>query len=190
MKNISPVDLSKAYRLINHGPTVLVSSRFGGVDNVMAAAWSSGLDYNPSKVTVVIDSQTKTRDLVDKSGLFALQVPTVLQARLTHQVGTTSLKEDPKKLEHAGLELFEMPGFDIPLVEGCSAWLACRVVPEPHIQETYDLFIGDVIGAWADPRVFKDGHWIFEKVDPSLRSLHYIAGGHFYTIGDVIDVLN
>lgn len=36
--HISPVDLQKAYRLINHGPTVLVSARDADVDNVMAAA--------------------------------------------------------------------------------------------------------------------------------------------------------
>ena len=35
---ITPVDLSKAFRLINHGPTTLVSARHDGVDNVMAAS--------------------------------------------------------------------------------------------------------------------------------------------------------
>ena len=44
---ISPVDLQKAYRLINHGPTVLVSARHAGVDNVMAAAWACALDFAP-----------------------------------------------------------------------------------------------------------------------------------------------
>jgi hypothetical protein len=43
-KYIAPVPLEKAYRLINHGPTVLVSARHGGVDDVMAAAWACALD--------------------------------------------------------------------------------------------------------------------------------------------------
>jgi len=38
--HIQPVPLNTAYRLLNHGPTVLVSSTHGGVDNVMAAAWA------------------------------------------------------------------------------------------------------------------------------------------------------
>ena len=33
------VPLPKAYRLLNHGPTVLVSSAHAGRRNVMAAAW-------------------------------------------------------------------------------------------------------------------------------------------------------
>ncbi|MBB5610983.1 hypothetical protein HDE71_005554 [Janthinobacterium sp. S3M3] len=42
--HIAPVPLEKAYRLLNHGPSVLVSARHGGVDNVMAAAWACALD--------------------------------------------------------------------------------------------------------------------------------------------------
>lgn len=188
MQPIAPVELPKAFRLINHGPTVLVSSRHAGVDNVMAAAWACALDYDPPKVTVVIDSETKTREFVDKTGRFAIQVPTAAQAALAHAVGTTSLADDPKKLERAGLELFAIPGFDLPFVAGCSGWLACRIIPEPHNQETYDLYIGEVVGAWSDPRVFKDGRWDFEDADPSLRSLHYVSGGRFYAIGEPIQV--
>ena len=35
-----PVPLSKAYRLLNHGPTVLVSAAHDGQRNIMAAAWA------------------------------------------------------------------------------------------------------------------------------------------------------
>jgi flavin reductase (DIM6/NTAB) family NADH-FMN oxidoreductase RutF len=185
---IAPVDPAKAYRLLNHGPTVLVSARHAGVDNVMAAAWACALDFMPPKLTVVLDKIARTRTLVEDSGLFVIQVPTAAQLQLTHQVGTRSLNEEPDKLQRAGVELFHLPGHDMPFVAGCSAWLACRLIPEPHNQENYDLFIGEVIGAWADTRVFRDGHWQFEQADPSWRSLHYIAGGHFYAIGEALTV--
>lgn len=185
---IAPVDPAKAYRLLNHGPTVLVSAHHLGVDNVMAAAWTCALDFMPAKLTVVLDKIAMTRGLVEQSGLFVIQVPTVAQLKLTHEVGTRSLGDHPQKLQQAGVELFRMPGLDLPFVTGCSAWLACRLIPEPHIQSTYDLFIGEVVGAWADTRVFEDGHWKFENADPAMRSLHYIAGGHFYAIGEALDV--
>jgi flavin reductase (DIM6/NTAB) family NADH-FMN oxidoreductase RutF len=185
---IAPVDPAKAYRLLNHGPTVLVSARYAGVDNVMAAAWACALDFMPAKLTVVLDKIARTRTLVEDSGLFVIQVPTAAQLQLTHQVGTRSLNEEPDKLQRAGVELFQLPGHDLPFVAGCSAWLACRVIPEPHNQDNYDLFIGEVIGAWADTRVFREGHWQFEQADPSWRSLHYIAGGHFYAIGEALTV--
>jgi len=186
-ESLSPVPLDKAYRLLNHGPTILVSARHAGVDNVMAAAWACALDFSPPKLTLVLDKATATRALVEGSGRFAIQVPTVALLDETYQVGHRSLKDEPGKLNDSGVDLFDMPGHDLPFVAGCSAWLACRVIPEPHNQDTYDLFIAEVEAAWADTRVFRDGHWHFETADPSLRSLHYVAGGRFYAIGDALD---
>jgi flavin reductase (DIM6/NTAB) family NADH-FMN oxidoreductase RutF len=187
-EHFRPVELGKAYRLINHGPTVLVSSAHGGVENVMAASWACGLDTVPPKVTLVVDSETKTRELIEGSCEFVLQVPTVQQAALTRAVGSLSLSDDPAKLSKCGVELFRVDGLTVPFVVGCSAWLYCKVLLEPHVQSAYDLFIGEVIGAWADDRVFQNGHWNYENVGPEWRSLHYIAGGHFYAIGDPVRV--
>lgn len=184
--HIAAVELEKAYRLINHGPAVLVSARHAGVDNVMAAAWCCALDFAPPKLTVVLDKSTRTRALIERSGTFVIQVPTLAQLQLVNAVGNVSMNDDADKLVHCGVSLFGMAGHELPFVSGCSAWLACRLIPEPHNQQTYDLFIGEVVGAWADTRVFRDGRWHFEDADPALRSLHHVAGGHFYAIGDPI----
>jgi flavin reductase (DIM6/NTAB) family NADH-FMN oxidoreductase RutF len=182
--HFTPVPLDKAYRLLNHGPTVLVSARHGGVDNVMSAAWACALDFAPPKVTVVLDKATRTRELVEASGCFALQLPTVTQAAMTVAIGTDSAKTVPDKLQRHGVALFEAPGHpSTPLVHGCAAWLVCRVIPEPHNQQAYDLFIGEVVAAWADERVFRNGHWEFDTAPDELRTLHYVAGGQFYATG-------
>lgn len=187
-KHIAAVSLEKAYRLINHGPTTLVSARHNGVDNVMAASWVCALDYAPAKLTVVLDKIAKTRELIEKSGYFVIQIPTAAQVEMTHYVGSHSLANEPDKLTLAGVEHFTIEGYDQLFVNGCSAWLACKLIPEPHNQEKHDLFIGEIVGAWADTRVFKDGHWHFENSPDQWRSLHYIAGGHFYMIGDPLTV--
>lgn len=188
LDTIRRVPLDKAYRLLNHGPVVLVSARHDGIDDVMAASWACALDFDPPKLTIVLDSATRTRELIEPTGRFVAQIPTAAQARLTHTLGTASLHDDADKLRKSGVELFTMDGHDTPFVAGCSAWLACRIIPEPHIQTQYDLFVAEIVDAWADDRVFRDGHWMYETADPALRSLHYIAGGHFYAIGDAIVV--
>lgn len=182
--HIAPVELGKAYRLLNHGPTVLVSAEHDGVTNVMAAAWACALDFSPPKITVVLDKATSTRTLVEQSGSFIIQIPNAGQLALTQAVGSRSLSDAPDKLRQCGVALFDINGHRQPFVSGCSAWLSCKLVPEPHNQTTYDLFIGEVVGAWADTRVFQNGHWNFENADPKWRSLHYIAGGHYYAIGE------
>ena len=181
---VAAVELPKAYRLINHGPAVLVSASHAGVTDVMAASWCCALDFSPPKLTVVLDKATRTRELVEASGRFVIQVPTVAQMALTSAVGSRSLHDDTDKLARAGVELFHLDGVQQPFVAGCAAWLECELVREPHNQDTYDLFIGVVLGAWADTRVFRDGHWHFDSADPALRSLHYIAGGQYYAIGE------
>ena len=173
------VPLPKAYLLLNHGPTVLVSSAHAGRRNVMAAAWSMPLDFDPPKVVVVIDKATLTRELVEASGEFVLNVPSRALAALTLAVGTQSGREIDK-FASAGAVASGIVA--APLVEGCLAWLECRVIPEHHNQNTYDLFIGEVVAAWADPAAFSNGRWHFP--DEQRRSIHYQAGGSFFATGD------
>lgn len=99
-----------------------------------------------------------------------------------------SKNDEPEKLEKSGAKFFTMGGWDIPFVEGCAAYVIYKVIPEAHIEKAYDLFVGEAVAAWADPRVFEDGHWKFETAPEDLRTLHYVAGGRFYLIGDPIDV--
>jgi len=186
--HFTPVSLEHAYRLLNHGPTVLVSSSHAGCHNVMAAAWVCALDFAPPKVTVVIDKATATRALVEESGAFVLNVPAAEMAALTVGVGTDSARTVVDKLQRHAVQLFMVEQTPVPLVRGCVAWLACRLIPEPHNQQAYDLFIGEVVAAWADERVFHGGRWHFEHAPETLRTSHYVAGGHFYAIGAPVQV--
>ena len=131
----APVPLDKAYRLLNHGPTVLVSARDAGVANVMAAAWSMPLDFSPPKVAVVIDKATRTRALVTGSGHFALNVPARGMAACVLAMGTDSATTLPDKLARHGVQWFEAPQAQSPLVHGCVGWLQCRVVPEAPLSQ-------------------------------------------------------
>jgi flavin reductase (DIM6/NTAB) family NADH-FMN oxidoreductase RutF len=136
-------------------------------------------------VAVVLDKQTFTRSLILDSGHFVLAVPTARMAALTDRVGSFSGR-DGEKFTDLLASAERGPVTGAPLVDGCIAWLECRRIPEPHNEQAYDLFLGEVVAAWADDRVFRDGRWHFDDADDSLRSLHHIAGGHFYAIGNEI----
>lgn len=185
---MAPVELGKAYRLLNHGPTVLVSSCHGEKRNVMAAAWNMPLDFDPPRIAIVIDKTTYSRELIEASGCFAINVPCRQQAGVVMQVGSCSGREQLGTMQADKFAAFGLPTFaaskiTAPLVEGCVAWLECQVIPEPHLQSTYDLFLAEVVAAWADDRVFSDGRWHFEGHD-DLRTIHHVAGGAFLTIGE------
>ena len=197
------VDLAKAYRLLNHGPTVLVTAAHAGQRNVMAAAWNMPLDFQPPKVAVVIDRHTFTRGLIDASGCFGLSVPRARMLAEVMKAGSLSGHElaaqGLDKFEACGLQAVHpvapnlgdgagvnvIPEHDTPLVAGCLAWLLCRVLPEPDMAVRHDLFLAEVIAAWADPAAFSDGRWHL-PADESRRSIHHVAGGAFFVTGSPI----
>ena len=153
----------------------------------MAAAWCTPLDFDPPKITVVIDKNTYTRELIEASGTFAINVPCVAQIDTVQKVGTSSGRDlkDTDKFWLYGLETFSAKEIDTPLLKGCVAWLECKVIPEPHNQNTYDLFIAEVVVAYADERVFSDGRWHFKGYG-DLRTIHHVAGGSFFATGEVL----
>jgi len=187
---ITAVDLPRAYRLLNHGPVTIVTSAHAGRRNIMAAAWTMPLDFSPPKVCVVIDKRTLTRELVEASGSFALNIPCRTQAQTTLDVGSIGGREvtDVDKFAHFGLGTRPATLIEAPLLEGCVGWLECRVLSEPHNQQAYDLFIGEVVAAWADDSVFRDGRWHFDEAPDAKRTLHYIAGGSFYVTGESLSL--
>jgi len=182
------VPLAKAYRLLNHGPTVLVSASHSNARGIMAAAWNVAIDFEPPKVAVVLAKDSHTRQLVEASGQFVLNLPCVRQAEAVMQVGSVSgqdLADD--KFSHFGLTAQPASAIEAPILTGCVAWLECRVIPEPHNEQAYDLFLGEVVAAYADTRVFSEGRWHFDGHD-DLRTLHYIAGGEFLVTGHALHV--
>ncbi len=171
---------SKAYRLLNHGPTTLITSAANGARNVMAAAWVMPLDFEPARVAAVIATGTQTRTLVDASGEFVVNVPTRAMVDAVHIAGSVSGR-DVDKFESAHFATTAAESVGAPLLDGCVAWLECRVRREPAIESAYDLFIADVVTAWAEDEVFRDGKWDF--TNPARRSLHHVAGGDFFATG-------
>jgi flavin reductase (DIM6/NTAB) family NADH-FMN oxidoreductase RutF len=179
-----PVPLRRAYKLVNHGPTTLITSAHGGRRNVMPAAWVMALDYDPAKVAAVIAADTFTRKLVEASGEFVVNVPTVAMARAVYAAGQVS-GDEVDKFAANGFATGPASTVGAPLIEGCAAWLECKVIPEPGMRERYDLFVGEVVAAWADAASFVNGVWQFPGDDK--RTIHHLSDGIFLASGDRID---
>ena len=182
---VESVELAKSYLLLNHGPVTLVSSAYGDNRNVMAAAWAMPLDFDPPKVAVVIDRRTLSRELIEASGEFVLNIPARRIATKVLAVGSQSGR-DVDKFAACGVGTFPAERVGAPLIDGCVAWLECKVIPEKRNEERYDLFIAEVVAAWSAPGVFNNGRWSF--ADEGQRTIHYIAGGSFFATGEGFEV--
>jgi flavin reductase (DIM6/NTAB) family NADH-FMN oxidoreductase RutF len=184
--HFQPVELKHASRLLNHGPTVLVTSAHGGRRNVMAAAWSMPVEFTPPRVAVVIDKHTFTRELVAASGHFALCLPGLVLADATLAVGSHSGRE-VDKFSRFGLAARPGPVLGLPVIEsGCAAWLECRLIPEPHTEQAYDTCFGEVVAAAADRRIFAQGRWAFDTANADLQTIHHLGAGLFVRSGGTV----
>lgn len=183
--NRQPVPLDKAYLLMNHGPVTLVSSAHGERRNVMAASWTMSVDFSPPKIAVVIDATSFTRQLVDASSAFVLNIPCRRIAAQVLAVGSVSGR-DGDKFAACGVAVIAEPAAPAPLIAGCAAWLACRVIDEPDNHARHDLFVAEVTAAWADADIFSNGRWHFP--DDASRTVHYLAGGNFLASGEAFAV--
>ncbi|SAL12807.1 flavin reductase [Caballeronia peredens] len=179
MSHFLPVKLEHASRLINHGPTVLVTSAHGGRRNVMAAAWSMPVEFTPPRIAVVIDKRTYTRELAAASGTFGICVPGYAMMDLTYAVGSSSGR-DVDKFDAFGIDTVEGPVLKLPLIEtNCAAWLECRLIDEKHTEDAYDTCFAEVVAAAADARVFSNGHWTLDDSNQPLHTLHHLGAGNF-----------
>ncbi len=179
----TPVPLEKAYHLLNHGPAVLVSAAHQGKVNLMAAAWVTPVDMDPPKVGLVISSESYTRKLFEQSGEFAISIPTVQMADLTYSVGKTKGSEIDK-FKTFGIRTFAGSKVKAPLIEGCIGWLECKLISEPKMAKEYDLFLADVVAAWADDEAFGKDGWKLDQ--PNRATIHHLGGNRFAVPGRTI----
>lgn len=175
-----PVELRRSYRLLNHGPVVLVTSAAGGRTNVMPAAWVMPIDFEPPLVAAVIAQGTFTRELVDASGELALSIPPASMLDAVYEAGKLDGHE-VDKWSRVGFTPAPATRVAAPLVEGCLGWLECRVV-DRSLADRMDLFVCETLAAWADDDVFRDGEWRFAEGD-ARRTVHHVAGGRFFLTG-------
>ena len=188
MSFFRPVALDHASRLLNHGPTVLITSRDESIDrrNVMAAAWSMPVEFSPARIAIVVDKSTWSRELIERSGMFGIVMPGVAATRWTWAVGSISGR-DEDKFNCYGIPAFAGPVLGLPVVEEkCLAWMECRLLPPTAAQDKYDTLFGEVVSAAADERAFSNGHWQFD--DDQLNTIHHLGGGNFVTSGKSIKV--
>ena len=186
LSTFTPVALVHASRLINHGPTVLVTSSDGKRRNVMAAAWSMPVEFTPPRIAIVIDKRTFTRELISASGTFGVIIPGAAAIDLTYAVGSVSGR-DTDKFQRFDIAAITGPKLGLPLLEaGCAAWMECRLIPERHTEDVYDTCFGEVIAAASDPRAFRNGHWELDRSNADLHTIHHLGAGNFVRASDTI----
>ncbi|MGA3266478.1 MAG: flavin reductase family protein [Verrucomicrobiota bacterium] len=169
--NFTELPLAKAFRLIEPGPVVLVTTAHHGQPNVMTMSWHMLVDFTP-QIACAIGSWDYTYEILRAAKECVLAIPTVDLAGKTVDIGNCSGR-DLNKFKQFHLTPMPAEHVGAPLIRECLANLECRVV---DTIPKYDLFIVECVKAWIDLK------------RKERRTFHANGNGTFVVDGRTLDL--
>ena len=134
-----------------------------GKANAMNAAWGGTFDYNQIMISL---SSHQTTDNIRKSKAFSISFATVDTVTASDYVGIVSAKEEPNKLEKAGLIVEKSNKVNAPLFKNYPLTLECELVEVLGEEEGGGNFIGKIVNVSADESILTDGKVDYKKLKP------------------------
>lgn len=169
------IDLSRATRLLQPGPIVLVTAKFKNKANVMVAAWVMNCSNDPPMVALAVHPARFTHDLIVKSGQFALNFPPRPLLDKVKKIAAASGEEVDKFVTNK-LTLYEGKQVNAPLLVECIGHLECGVVDTTRAGN-HTLFLAEIVAASADELAFDGERWT--RADESVTPLHHLGGSAY-----------
>lgn len=173
---LKEIPLIEFYRLINHGPVVLVTSGKDEKTNIAPIAWLTPINDEPQLLAIPIAEKHYTTELINETGEFVINIPDKSLIDAVQYAGKASGRHE-NKFKMSGLSPVDGKKVKTPHIQECIGFLECRVKD----RLSYDgvtVFIADVLHAEADDKRFDDT-WISEKAN----TLHHLGGGYFAVTG-------
>ncbi|MDB5490229.1 MAG: Flavoredoxin [Micavibrio sp.] len=137
-------------RYLEPGPVVLVSSQWRGKTNIMTMGWHTVMEFTPSLIGCVIASSNDSFEMIRKSKVCVINIPTADMIDTVVGIGNTDGSETDK-FETFGLHPRKATKVGAPLIDECFASFECRIHDAKMI-DAYDFFIFKVVKAHVAPR--------------------------------------
>lgn len=171
MREIPP---SKAYRLLEPGPIVLVTTAHAGRANVMTMGFHMMVQHDPPLIGAIIGPWDHSHAALVATGACVIAIPTVDMARTVVDIGNCSGRERDK-LKDFQLATASAKHVSAPLLTGCLANIECRVA-DSTLSDKYDLHVLRAVAIWIDDN----------RVE--RRTLHHNGDGTFSVDGGTVDL--
>jgi flavin reductase (DIM6/NTAB) family NADH-FMN oxidoreductase RutF len=133
---------------------VVISARTENGYRGLTASSLVSISVDPPMVLVGLEREAATRAAVAEAGAFNVNVLTRSQEFIADRFAGRAPAIDARWLEVP----HRLGSNGIPLIDGCAAWLECRLV-EMHPTGDHDVCVGEVTAATAgsgDPLILWD----------------------------------
>jgi flavin reductase (DIM6/NTAB) family NADH-FMN oxidoreductase RutF len=148
---LQEIPLAQAYRVTPTG-LYLISTVYEGKRNVQFAFRALGISDAPPLLLIGIQDKNFSREMIQKSGEFVLNVCSENQLQAVDKSRDLSGREVEDKFVALGLTALPATRVQAPLVAGCHASVECRVVSD-FSTEGLHLFVGKALAAHLDYQV-------------------------------------
>jgi flavin reductase (DIM6/NTAB) family NADH-FMN oxidoreductase RutF len=176
------IPITNANRLINHGPTVLITSGLGEKINVMTAAWQMPVSFKPMLVAIAIGHGRFSHEIILESCEFIINIPHLKMVKEVLCCGTHSGR-DTDKFKVCRLTPVKAQKVGAPLIKECIGNIECKLYSQ-HKAGDHTIFVGEVVAASVKGGIFND----YLKVDlDEAKTLHHL-GGKVFCHPDGIDI--
>jgi len=145
-------------------PVVMVSCSDGTRDNIITLAWVGTVCSNPPMISISIRPSRYSHKVISTSKEFIINIPDEKMIEACDFCGTKSGSNVDKFKE---LGLTKEKGFIVnsPMIKECPINIECKVRQIIHLG-THDMFIGEVVGVYADEEViYSDGEIDYERIN-------------------------
>jgi flavin reductase (DIM6/NTAB) family NADH-FMN oxidoreductase RutF len=156
-------------------PTPLIAAAHEGERGIMTVAWIGMASGTPPTIGMAVRDSRNTLRLIESSGEFTVNVPSVGMEAAVDFCGLVS-GAGIDKFAAAGLTAAPASVVSAPLVAECRFNLECRVVGT-HDMGSYKLVLGEIVESHAEESVLNpEGKVDIGLLDPLL----YVPGTQEY----------
>lgn len=150
-------------------PVVLVGVNVNGKANFNAIGWVCGLEFAPPLISICSNQQHYNNIGIKENQTFSINTPTVDMVEVTDYCGIKSGRRVDKS------EIFDVFYGELktaPMIKEAALNLECKLihtVDTKEISDTkmgHDIFIGEVVQAYAEEKYLLNGVPDVEKIKP------------------------
>lgn len=173
----------EAYKLINHGPTVIVTTFDGqGKHNAATIAWTSPLDMAPAKFIAVISKEHKTFANLDKTKECVINIPSYKNKELVLALGAKSgFTADKLKNVKTSPSSNVKPA----RIDSCIAFIEAKFLKAESNVEA-DLLVFEVVSAFVREDAVRGNGKNFMLDVEKYPTLHHLGGKNFAVCDRII----
>ncbi|WP_292409278.1 MULTISPECIES: flavin reductase family protein [unclassified Methanoculleus] len=148
-------------------PVVLVGTQVNTKANFMTVGWCSRANGSPPMILCGIANSHYTLEGIAETRTFSVNIPSSALMEKTDYCGLVSGAAADKS---DVFDVFYGTLKTAPMIRECPVNLECRLVQTVPLP-TNTIFIGEIVGAYADESVIRDGKPDFADIDPLLLTM-------------------